>query len=101
MYESAQNILALGCSIDDLLPDVLRDFAQVHPEIGIRQFGCSPQELTERLSRRTLDLAITARPMGGDAFVFEELGRSDFVILVGKNQGLADRATISVRELAG
>ena len=101
MYESAQNILALGCSIDDLLPDVLRDFAQVHPEIGIRQFGCSPQELTERLSRRTLDLAITARPMGGDAFVFEELGRSDFVILVGKNHRLADRATISVRELAG
>lgn len=39
MYEAAQNILALGCSIDDLLPDVLRSFAQSYPEIGIRQFG--------------------------------------------------------------
>lgn len=100
MYESSQNILALGCSIDDLLPDVLRDFAQLHPEIGIRQFGCNPTELTERLSRRTLDLAITARPVGGDAYVFEELGRSEFVVLVGKDHHLASRTWVSVQELA-
>lgn len=101
MYESSQNILALGCSIDDLLPDVLRDFAQLHPEIGIRQFGCNPAELTERLSHRTLDLAITARPIGGDAYIFEELGRSEFVVLVGKHHPLAEKTHISVRELAG
>lgn len=100
MYESSQNILALGCSIDDLLPDVLRDFAQKHPEIGIRQFGCNPTELTERLSRRTLDLAITARPIGGDAYVFEELGRSEFVVLVGKDHHLASRSRVSVQELS-
>lgn len=101
MYESSQNILALGSSIDDLLPDVLRDFAQVHPEIGIRQFGCSPAELSERLGRRILDLAITARPISGDAFAFEELGRSEFVILVGGEHPLAGRKYVSVRELAG
>ena len=100
MYESSQNILALGSSIDDLLPDVLRDFAQVHPEIGIRQFGCSPSELAERLERRILDLAIAARPVPGDALVFEELGRSEFVILVGRNHRLAGRTYVRVRELA-
>lgn len=100
MYESSQNILALGCSIDDLLPDVLRDFAQLHPEIGIRQFGCSPTELTERLGRRTLDLAVTARPVGGDTYVFEELGRSEFVVLVGQEHRLAGTRCVSVRELA-
>lgn len=100
MYESSQNILALGSSIDDLLPDVLRDFAQVHPEIGIRQFGCSPSELAGRLERRTLDLAIAARPVPGDALVFEELGRSEFVILVGRNHRLAGRTYVRVRELA-
>ena len=96
MYESSQNILALGSSIDDLLPDV-RDFAQVHPEIGIRQFGCSPSELAERLERRILDLAIAARPVPGDALVFEELGRSEFVILVGRNHRLAGRTYVRVR----
>ncbi|MDD6022736.1 MAG: LysR family transcriptional regulator [Oscillospiraceae bacterium] len=101
MYESTQNILALGSSIDDLLPDVLRSFAQQHPEIGIRQFDCSVPELYERLSRRTLDLAITARPMAGEGFVFESLGRSEFVILVGKDHPFAGRKTICVKELAG
>ena len=101
MYESSQNILALGSSIDDLLPDVLRSFAQVHPQIGIRQFGCAPAELAERLSRRTLDLAITARPIGGDAFIFEELGRSEFVILVGPEHRLSGRKSVTVKELAG
>jgi len=100
MYESSQNILALGSPIDDLIPDVLRSFAAIHPEIGIRQFGGSAQELVERLNRRTLDLAITARPVGGDAFLFDELGRSEFVILVGKEHPLAGRTSISVTELA-
>lgn len=100
MYESSQNILALGSSIDDLLPDVLRDFAPIHPEIGIRQFGGSPAELTERMNRRTLDLAVTARPVGGDIFVFEELGRSEFVILVGPDHPLAGQTYVSVRALA-
>lgn len=100
MYESSQNILALGSSIDDLIPDVLRSFAAIHPEIGIRQFGGSAQELVERLNRRTLDLAITARPVGGEAFLFDELGRSEFVILVGKEHPLAGRTSISVTELA-
>ncbi len=100
MYESSQNILALGSSIDDLLPDVLRDFAPIHPEIGIRQFGGSPAELTERMNRRTLDLAVTARPVGGDIFVFEELGRSEFVILVGPDHPLAGQTYVSVRALS-
>ena len=99
LYESSQNILALGSSIDDFLPDVLRDFAQVHPEIGIRQFGCRPAELAERFSRQTLDLAITARPIGGETLEFEELGRSEFVILVGQEHPLARRKQISVHEL--
>ena len=101
MYEASQNILALGSSIDDLLPDVLRSFALVHPEIGIRQFGGSPTDLADRLSRRTLDLAITARPVGGDTLVFEELGRSEFVILVGRDHPLAGQRAVSVGALAG
>ena len=102
MYESNQNILALGCSIDDLIPDVLRDFFSAHPEIGIRQFHCSPAELVDRLYRRTLDLAVTDRlPVDCDGFVYEELDHCEFVILVGKDHHLAHRETMSIAELAG
>ena len=96
-----QNILALGCSIDDLLPDVLRDFMPEHPEIGIRQFSGSPAELAERMGLYELDLIMTARPVGGEGYVFETLGRCDFVILCGQDHWLAQRDSISIRELAG
>lgn len=102
MYESSQNILALGCSIDEFIPDVLRDFSAVHPEIGIRQFGCSSPELVERLNRRTLDLAVIDRPpIGGEGFLAEELNCCEYVILVGQNHPLANRKYVSVADLAG
>ena len=100
MYDSSQNILTLGCSIDDLLPDVLRDFTPRHPEIGIRQFSGSPTELAERLGLHELDLMLTARPVGGDGYVFEALGRCDFVILCGQGHWLTQRTKVSVQELA-
>ena len=102
MYESSQNILALGCSIDDFIPDVLHDFSSIHPEIGIRQISCSPNELVERLDRRTLDLAVTDRPpVSCDNFVCKELDRCEYVVLVGQNHPFANRKSISVSELAG
>ncbi len=100
MYDANQNVLALGCSIDDLLPDVLQDFAPSHPEIGIRQFSGSPTELVERLHQRELDLLITARPVGGEGCVFEALGQCEFVILAGQGHWLEERSRVSVRELA-
>lgn len=100
MYASNQNILTLGCSIDDLLPDVLRDFMPQHPEIGIRQFSGSPTELAERLGLHELDLMLTARPVSGEGYVFETLGRCDFVILCGQGHWLTRRTRVSVRELA-
>ena len=100
MYDSSQNILTLGCSIDDLLPDVLRDFTPKHPEIGIRQFSGSPNELAERLGLYELDLMLTARPVENEHYVFETLGRCDFVMLCGQNHWLAQRHSVSIRELA-
>ena len=100
MYDAAQNILTQGCCIDDLLPDVLRDFTPRHPEIGIRQFSGSPTELAERLGLHELDLMLTARPVGGNGYVFEALGRCDFVILCGQGHWLTQRTKVSVQELA-
>lgn len=100
MYDSSQNVLTLGCSIDDLLPDVLRDFTPKHPEIGIRQFSGSPAELAERLGLHELDLMLTARPVGDEHYVFETLGRCEFVILCGQGHWLTGRTSVSIQELA-
>lgn len=45
LYDSNQNTLSLGGSVDDILPDILIEFSMKNPEIGIRQFDCSPKEM--------------------------------------------------------
>lgn len=100
LYESSQNVLSLGSSIDDFLPDVLKDFAPLHPEVGIRQFSCSPEELENRLLDRSLDMAVTSRAPVSEALACELLGEKDFVILTGREHPLAGRAEVSVAELA-
>ena len=101
LYESSQNTLSLGCSIDDFLPDVLKEFSPLHPEIGIRQFSCDPTELARRLQTGALDLAITPYAVETDFLTFEELGQMPFVIFLSDRHPLAERASVAVSELAG
>lgn len=101
LYESSQNVLSLGSSIDDFLPDVLKDFSLLHPEVGIRQFSCPPEELESRLLDRSLDLAVTGRPPLSAALAGELLGEKDFVVLTGRTHPLAAQEDVSLSELAG
>ncbi len=100
LYSSSQNILSLGSPIDDILPDVLRDFSLAHPEIGIRQFDGSLEELIGRLHNRTLDLAVSPHKVEDGLLRFELLGEKEFGILVSGQHPLAGRKTIDLRELA-
>ena len=101
LYESNQNILALASTIDDLLPDVLKDFSQKYPEIGIRQFNCSQELVAQRLLDRTLTLALTSRPIQEDAIAFELLGEMPFALMLRRDHPLAGRPGIRLAELAG
>ena len=101
LYESQQNVLSLGCSIDDFLPDVLKEFSLAHPEIGIRQFACPPEELSSRLLARTLDLAITNRGPDSGLLTAELLGEKEFVILVSRDHPLAGQREVSIAQLSG
>ena len=101
LYETSQNVLSLGCSIDDFLPDVLKDFSTEYPEIGIRQFSCSQEELEGRLLARCVDMAVTSRAPESELLTGELLGEKAFVILVSRDHSLTHRGTVSLAELAG
>ena len=100
LYEANQNILALASTIDDLLPDVLRDFSRKYPEIGIRQFNCSQELVAQRLLDRTITLALTSRPIQEDAVSFELLGEMPFALMLRRDHPLAGRPGIRLAELA-
>jgi len=101
LYDAGQNVLALGCSIDDFLTDVLKEFTLLHPEIGIRQFCCEPKELARRMHECTIDFAVTPQPFADELLAYEELGRKEFMILTWGNHPLARRDCVAIGELAG
>lgn len=101
LYDASQNVLSLGCSIDDFLPEVLKEFSLLYPNIGIRQFSCEPNELARKLRDRLIDLAVTPQPIDNETLHYQELGRKEFIILIWAEHPLAEHASVSISELAG
>lgn len=99
LYDSNQNTLSLGGSVDDILPDILIEFSMKNPEIGIRQFDCSPKEMASRLIAGTLDLGITTANPQDDALTFQVLDEREYVIMVGGRHPMAHRESIRLKEL--
>lgn len=101
LYESNQNMLSLGCSIDGFLPDVLQAFSQAHPEIGIHQFQGEPARLAQRLVERTLTLAVTPRPLNHSLLAFRLLGEMPYGLFLRRDHPLAARTEVPLEALAG
>lgn len=101
LYDAGQNNLSLGGSVDDILPDVLVDFAHAHPSIGIRQFDCSQKEMCEKLIAGDLDIGLTTAPAASDALIFEVLDEKEYVIMTGGEHRLVNREEVSLAELSG
>ena len=100
LYDSKQNFLLLGSSVNDFLPDMLRDFSAGHPDIGIRQVECSLKNLRQFILDGTIDIGITSVDFEDSNFEFELLGKMDFVILTGPSHPLAQKSEISISELS-
>lgn len=101
LYETHQNTLSLGCSIDGFLPDVLQTFSQCHPEIGIRQFHGEPARLAQQLAERTLTLAVTPAPLNHSLLTFRLLGEMPYGLFLRDDHPLARRQVVELDELAG
>ncbi len=101
LYDSNQNTLSLGGSVDDILPDILIGFSMKYPEIGIRQFDCSPKEIVSQLMTGKLDLGITTVNPKDERLIFEVLDEKEYVIMVGGRHPMADCKSIRLKELKG
>ena len=99
MYESDQHILRLGCCVDDFLADMLRDFAEKYPDVGLRQFSCPCDSVTDRLLDRTADIIITNGPSDSESIRYLELGRQEYVLLMSSSHPLASQEGVWLKEL--
>lgn len=100
LHEANQNFLLIGSSINDFLPDMLKDFSTLHPEIGIRQIECSLKDIAQHLYNGSIEIAITSKKIKDDNLEFELLGKKEYVILIGKEHALNSRKSVSIKELS-
>ena len=100
IYETSQNFLSLACTIDGFLPDVLKEFSLLHPDIGIKQLNFTQEDVTEHLLDRTLTMAVTSREIQHEQIVFELLGQKEYVILMHHSHRLAKNDAILISELS-
>lgn len=101
LYSRDQNFLAIACSLEDFLIDMLKAFSPEHPEIGIRQYSYSINEIELQLLRQNLDLAICAHPIKNVKIRYESLSSCPYVLVCNSDNPLSDREAVYLKEVSG
>ena len=100
MYSRDQNILSVACSIEDFLVDQLREFSHIHPEIRIRQFSFSIEEMEQQLLRQNLDFAICTHPIQNSRIRYDRLSSCPYVLICHESNPLAAQENIQLSQAA-
>jgi len=98
-YETRQSVITVTCNIESLLPDLIKSFSPLHPEISIRQLGYQSGNIAELLLNRAVDFAITSLPIPDERLTFKFLGQKEFILLMCDNHPLAKGDTISLAQM--
>jgi len=88
-YSQKQNVLSVACSIEDFLTDRIKEFAEEHPEIRIRQYRFSISEIENGIVNKTLDLAICANPPANEKIKYEVLSQCPFILVCNRDNPLS------------
>lgn len=99
MYETDAHILSLTSNISGFLPDTLPGFCNLHPEIGIRQFDASTQQMIEQLLDHTTTLGISCEYINNEQLEFIQLGSKEFVLIVSRSHPLAINNSVRIEQL--
>lgn len=99
MYETNQNVLRLGCCVEEFLPDMLHGFTQRYPEVGIRQVSCAMDGIADKLLDQSADLIITSEPVDNENIKYLEFGRQEYVLLMNREHPLSGRDEVELEEL--
>ena len=99
MYETNQHILSLACNISGYLPDILPRFSAVCPDVGIRQWEYSPQQMVEHLLDRSITLAISNERLEDEMIVFQEVGRKVYVAALHRDHPMVRQGSVSLADL--
>ncbi len=98
LYRQDNNVLALTCSSEDFLADMLIGFTAVYPEIAVRQYGHPAEDIEKHLLNHSVELALSMQPINSEYLQVEVLSSAECVLVCQKSRGLPDK--VSLRELS-
>ena len=96
MYSRDQSILSLACPIDQFLSDYLNMFFPRHPEIAVRHFNYSINEIENQLLHQKLDIAFCCQPIPNSRICFEQLIYCPYVLAFSSENPLSKESRIDL-----
>jgi DNA-binding transcriptional LysR family regulator len=84
-----------------LLPEVLHDFHHTYPQLELKVSEGSTSELLRLLSQGELDMAVVTATVAHRGLRITELFSEELVVVVAREHHLAQRESVTIRELRG
>ncbi|MCM3748147.1 LysR substrate-binding domain-containing protein [Paenibacillus pasadenensis] len=91
--------LELAVTTASTLPNLLREFRSIHPRIQFHVQMQTAQEIAELLNRGEVDFCLSSPPIQGENIECQIVYIAPILVAVPNNHWLAERSTVSLREL--
>lgn len=93
------NIASMPFATHAVLPAVMHDFSQLHPNISFSIHDITNEKIIEKVQEGIFEIGICFEPKANDQLIFQPLFNEDFLALLPKHHGLAKQKSVTWFEL--
>lgn len=93
------NIASMPFATHAVLPAVMHDFAQQHPNISFSIHDITNEKIIEKVQEGIFEIGICFEPKANDQLIFQPIFNEDFLALLPKHHVLAKQKSVTWLEL--
>lgn len=93
------NIASMPFATHAVLPAVMHDFSQLHPNISFSIHDITNEKIIEKVQEGIFEIGICFEPKANDQLIFQPLFNEDFLALLPKHHVLAKQKSVTWLEL--
>ena len=93
------NIASMPLATHAVLPAVMHDFSQLHPNISFSIHDITNEKIIEKVQEGIFEIGICFEPKANEQLIFQPLFNEDFLALLPKHHVLAKQKSVTWLEL--
>ena len=93
------NIASMPFATHAVLPEVMHDFAQQHPNISFSIHDITNEKIIEKVQEGIFEIGICFEPKANEQLIFQPIFNEDFLALLPKHHVLAKQKSVTWLEL--